>query len=129
MSFYYEIAEALVDLSEELRGSNDDHEPAAVNRKIEGAAGYMLRAAELLLELDVGPELAEEVRALAALCECGHDQGDHMVEAPHVCEGDALEVDPGQLDCGCTGFRPAPRDTLADFMTEPAPAPPMGEAS
>jgi hypothetical protein len=96
------------------------------SRKHALAAGFILEAAELLLELDVGEELAEEVRHLQILCrECGHDQGDHLVEAPHRCEHEHewLYAKTPPQTCACPGFAPVRRDTLPDLMTEPAPAP------
>lgn len=116
----HELADAL------LEGAASPNELRT--RKVETAAGLILQAAELLLELDVGEELADEVRALQVLCrECGHDQGDHLVEAPHLCEcasewfGKGIACEPPS--CACPGFAPVRRDTLPDLMTEPAPAP------
>ena len=129
MSRYHDIAEVFAEYAAEIDEDAGELAPMTRRRRtLEGAAALILRAAELLLELDVGPELAAEVRALEALCQCGHDRGDHFVDAPHACDGVRLDVEPGQFDCDCKGFRPEPRDTLADFMTEPAPAP-MGDAS
>jgi hypothetical protein len=81
---------------------------AADRRRVDVAAQHVIRAAELLLEVDA-PPLAPEVEALSILCQCGLDLGDHLVELPHASE-----------DGQCQGFAPA---RLRDLMTEPAPAP------
>jgi hypothetical protein len=46
---------------------------------------------------DAGDELELDPRALELeqLCACGHDRGDHLVDAPHACE-----------PCSCACFRP-----------------------
>jgi hypothetical protein len=54
------------------------------------------------------------VHALAMLCVCGHDLGDHYVEEPHKCEGVAFveglrasvqAVLHGWPTCPCPGFK------------------------
>lgn len=51
--------------------------------------------------------------ALSHACVCGHDEGDHMADAPHACgQLDAIELDAIELDrarlvtraCACTSF-------------------------
>jgi hypothetical protein len=42
--------------------------------------------------------LDPRVIALGEMCTCGHDWGDHLVDAPHACEHD------GACDRGCAGF-------------------------
>lgn len=125
MSAYRDDAAQLHELADTLLEEASDQSTPR-ERKVETAAGLILQAAELLLELDVGEELAEEVRHLQILCrECGHDQGDHLVEAPHRCEHEHewLYVKTPPQTCACPGFAPVRRDTLPDLMTEPAPAP------
>jgi hypothetical protein len=64
--------------------------PAGSSRLVLAEAGRYANV--LRVKLD---ELADE-------CTCGHDRGDHMVEAPHECDASA---------CGCRGFvalAPAP---------------------
>ena len=125
MSAYRDDAAQLHELADTLLEEAGDQSTPR-ERKVETAAGLILQAAELLLELDVGEELAEEVRHLQILCrECGHDQGDHLVEAPHRCEHEHewLYAKTPPQTCACPGFAPVRRDTLPDLMTEPAPAP------
>lgn len=56
----------------------------------------------------------QRVRDLAVLCRCGHDRGEHLVDAPHACEAidacppiahgsEAHRLNP----CTCRKFRPA----------------------
>ena len=81
------------------------------------AAGYIERAIGVLIELEgLSHKLAREVEALAVLCGCGHDRGDHLVDAPHPCEA-----------CECDRYVAADRPTepcLDKSPTEPPPAPP-----
>jgi hypothetical protein len=55
--------------------------------------------------------------ALLELCECGHDKGEHLVDAPHACEGERTAPlvsnparhprgEPGP--CRCSGFKSLP---------------------
>lgn len=119
---YYHLAALLASVGDELADDLDHTEPSASVvrlRKLEGAAGYIQRAAELLLDCEPSPELAAEVRALEAMCLCGHDRGEHMTEGPWPCEhlGDG---------CACTGYLDAaptipvamPPDWMSDGVAE-----------
>ena len=109
MNRYYHLAALLASIVDELADDVRLTDPveALTVRRLEGAAGYIQRAAELVLECELSPELAAEVHALEALCVCGLERGEHMADPPFGTE-DGLCV---------TGFRPAKRDTLPDLMT------------
>lgn len=117
MSTYRKLGEIVAEIALDLQEGLAEPPPRA--RKLEAACDYLMRAAELLLELDPSPELAAEVRALEALCLCGHDKGDHGVEAPHLCEG----ICPVPYGCPCPGYeheRAYLESPLPDLMaTEP----------
>jgi hypothetical protein len=123
---YYHLAALLASIADELADDHDctaealerfDHSRA---RKLASAAGYIHRAAELVLDCEPSPELAAEVRALDAMCLCGHDRGEHLTEGPWACShlGD---------DCACTGYLDAaptiPVNVPPEWMA------PEGEAS
>ena len=114
------------ELHEEAEASYFVDTDADRGAKVAAAAGYIERAIALLVELEgLSPKLAAEVEALAALCTCGHDRGEHMAEAPHSCEACACSE-------ACPTFTPAARPTercIDDAPTDPPPAPePMGAA-
>ena len=120
------IADELEALASELHDDMKNAETAGgrsrIMRVLELAADLAERAAELVLELDPGEDLPADVRALAVLCaNCGHDRGDHLVEAPHACEC-AVEwfgLPAGRApsrSCTCPCFCPRP---MPDLMVGP----------
>ena len=121
---YRDTAEALAALGNEVLdhvegGSGSDR----ARRVLERAADLTLQAAELVLSLDQGDELGADVRALAVLCAvCGHDRGDHLVEAPHACECELSWFHVGKERerlrlCECPGFV-AIAEVASDLMLE-----------
>ena len=94
---YHDMAEELARYGNELLDDLDMGAlPASTRRdsKLRSAAALIVRAAELVLELDTTPECAAEVRALTDLCACLRDRGDHMADFPH-----------GSEDGECPAFR------------------------
>jgi hypothetical protein len=113
--------------------------PAEVARELQVLAGELWGSAvgeslpnELLAiatELaGVGASIdAARVAELARLCaHCGHDRGDHLVDAPHACEHEFEGRDFNQFDCGCPGYL-APGEGYAPHDTERPPAPAFEE--
>lgn len=102
------------DLATDVEIGDLSGEPGALLRD---ARAHLVDAIVALEELELSLPLAAEVAALAELCACGRDRGEHMTEAPHPSE-----------DGACAGFARPRRDTLIDSNeTDPAPAP-MGAA-
>jgi hypothetical protein len=121
----FRVSLALDRLADELRSSAFDDTDAAECLALRDVAA-LLEYASGCLDKRLAAEVHPDVAALEVLCVyCGHDRGDHLVDAPHTCEG----------ACPCLGFAaedaPAPAlDTepaLARVPSEPPPA--TGEAS
>jgi hypothetical protein len=135
-----QIADELVAMAWELEGIDANASPgryagglAEIARNLERDGGRLRRMWHV-----PSREFHANLEALDALCaHCGHDAGDHLVEAPHGCEHalDGEEAVSSLEDaCGCSGFVPPgafrPRgDTLHDADTEPPPASATSPAS
>jgi hypothetical protein len=139
----FRMSIAVERLAEELRCSAFDDTDAAeclALRDVAALLEYASGRLDKLLDAEVHPDVA----ALAAMCVCGHDRGEHLVDAPHTCEGVAFIEGPraaiasvlgGFPSCCCPGFEAEPELAPA-ADTEPAlervpsePPPATGEAS
>jgi hypothetical protein len=110
MNRYEEIGDVLDGYLEELEGLAFDDTTAAQCGAIRAACGHIQRASALLLGLAISEPLRAEVEALEALCACGHDRGDHLVEPPHLCDHEVSFGTAGHAEtfhCGCDAFREA----------------------
>jgi hypothetical protein len=119
------IASELAALAEELTRQVEPWGPALTVMEAAALAHRASRLASAAFDAAHWKKLAE----LEALCaHCGHERGDHLTEAPHVCEAEVLggHLD-AVFDCGCPGYM-APglyaAPTAESARTEPPPPAP-----
>jgi hypothetical protein len=130
-----QLAEDLTAIAWELEDASYNAGGSERAVRLDAVQGLVDEAARILREMLEARHLGE-LAALETLCaHCGHDRGDHLVEAPHACEAEASErldellgLEPDEAGCGCPGFVPPGtyRDTmrtLHDAETIPPPAP------
>ena len=80
-----DLVDELSEIALELQEAAYDDTTAGEARVLHAAASQCEGAVEVLVAL--GEQMhARKVADLAVLCRCGHDRGEHLVDAPHACE-------------------------------------------
>lgn len=122
-----DVAAELIELGYELDAAAGlDSASAPVSPIPIGEASALVRLAARLLEEAAEAEHQIRLRLLEQLCaRCGHERGDHLVDAPYACEGDG-DGD-GELPCKCPGYTPPGQfGPFAAAAADTMPAPPEG---
>jgi hypothetical protein len=108
-----DVARDLSCIALDLAEASDDTGLALEERHRVLAASAQCASAVIILDATLAriraSRRAAEFSALAEICRCGHDRGDHLVELPHACEhtGESESSDDGAtlLDpCSCRRF-------------------------